>query len=55
MFDVKKQLVFFLMRCPGFYRQIKIDHPTSERKRTEAEKDRCGQTDGWKRRETRRS
>lgn len=29
MLDVKKQLVFVLMCCLGFYRQIKIDHPTS--------------------------
>lgn len=29
MLDVKKRLVFFLICCLGFYRQIKIYHPAS--------------------------
>lgn len=38
MLDVRNQLVFFLMCCLGFCRQIKIDHPTSASKHTEAER-----------------
>lgn len=47
MLDVRNQLVFFLMRCPGFYRQIKTDHPTSAEKHRQRQKDRCGQADAW--------
>lgn len=45
MLDVRNQLVFFLMRCHGFYRQIKTDHPTSAKKHRQRQKDRCRQAD----------
>lgn len=38
MFDVKKATGVFPDVLAWFYRQIKIDHPTSEWKHTEAER-----------------